>query len=214
MTEMKRIHFAVTGCLALALALPAAAPATLSEVGVIGATSPATAPSCPASPCLAVSRTTGFQVKVGEGAQPAQRAPQRLGRRLDDHARQAQRDADQVLQRQRGRRLGSRHRGAARAEDPQPDLQADRPEPARQTAALLRQDGPVPARHDDPGQKGRHRRADRALVGAGAGARLRQRHLLAREPPAQAVHDARARRPITPRSAARCSTSACTRPRA
>jgi hypothetical protein len=50
---------------ALALALPAVAPATLAEVGVIGTTSPATVPSCPASPCLAVSRTTGFQVKVG-----------------------------------------------------------------------------------------------------------------------------------------------------
>ncbi len=50
---------------ALALILPAVAPATLTEVGVIGATTPATAPSCPGSPCLAVSRTTGFQVKVG-----------------------------------------------------------------------------------------------------------------------------------------------------
>jgi hypothetical protein len=54
---------------ALTLALPAVAPATLAEVGVIPATTPATVPSCPgngpSSPCLAVSRTTGFQVKVG-----------------------------------------------------------------------------------------------------------------------------------------------------
>ncbi len=49
----------------LALALPAVAPATLTEVGVIPTTTPATVPSCPASQCLAVSRTTGFQVKVG-----------------------------------------------------------------------------------------------------------------------------------------------------
>jgi hypothetical protein len=49
----------------LALVLPAAAPAKLTEVGVIGTTTPATVASCPASPCLAVSRTTGFQVKVG-----------------------------------------------------------------------------------------------------------------------------------------------------
>lgn len=49
----------------LMLVLPAVAPATLSEVGVIGVTTPATVPSCPATPCLAVSRTTGFQVKVG-----------------------------------------------------------------------------------------------------------------------------------------------------
>jgi hypothetical protein len=62
---MKRIHLAVLAIVAIALLLPAAAPATLSEVGVIGATTPVTAASCPASPCLAVSRTTGFQVKVG-----------------------------------------------------------------------------------------------------------------------------------------------------
>jgi hypothetical protein len=65
MAHMRRIHLVVPATIALALVLPAAAPATLSEVGVIGATTPATAPSCPASPCLAVSRTTGFQVKVG-----------------------------------------------------------------------------------------------------------------------------------------------------
>jgi hypothetical protein len=56
----------IPAALALALALPAAAPATLAEVGVIPATTPATVASCPATPCLAVSRTTGFQVKVGK----------------------------------------------------------------------------------------------------------------------------------------------------
>jgi hypothetical protein len=61
---MKRISIAVIISAALALALPAIAPATLTEVGVIGATTPTTVPSCPGSPCLAVSRTTGFQVKV------------------------------------------------------------------------------------------------------------------------------------------------------
>jgi hypothetical protein len=65
MGMMKRIYLAIFASLALALALPAVAPATLTEVGVIPpTTSPATVPSCPASPCLAVSRTTGFQVKV------------------------------------------------------------------------------------------------------------------------------------------------------
>ena len=49
---------------ALTLALPIGALATLSEVGVIPATTPPTTPSCPTS-CLAVTRTTGFQVKVG-----------------------------------------------------------------------------------------------------------------------------------------------------
>jgi len=55
---------AILASLALVLVLPAGAPATLSEVGVIPATTPETVPSCPGSPCLAVSRTTGFQVKV------------------------------------------------------------------------------------------------------------------------------------------------------
>jgi hypothetical protein len=58
------------GALSMALVMPAVAPATLAEVGVIPATTPATVPSCPASPCLAVSRTTGFQVKVGSERNP------------------------------------------------------------------------------------------------------------------------------------------------
>src|SRR2546421_2035883 len=70
MADMRRIPMALLASLVLALVLPAAAPATLSEVGVIGATTPATVPSCPASPCLAVSRTTGFQVKVGKVRSP------------------------------------------------------------------------------------------------------------------------------------------------
>ena len=61
---MKRTYAAILASLVLVLVLPAAAPATLTEVGVIPETTPPTTPSCPASPCLAVSRTTGFQVKV------------------------------------------------------------------------------------------------------------------------------------------------------
>jgi hypothetical protein len=64
MPHMKRISLALIASAALALALPAIAPATLTEIGIIGATTPATVPSCPGTPCLAVSRTTGFQVKV------------------------------------------------------------------------------------------------------------------------------------------------------
>jgi hypothetical protein len=62
---MRRIVTALLASLSLALVLPAAAPATLSELGLIGATTPVTVPSCPSSPCLAVSRTTGFQARVG-----------------------------------------------------------------------------------------------------------------------------------------------------
>jgi hypothetical protein len=61
---MKPISAAILASLALALLLPAASPATLAEVGVIPATTPVTTPSCPGTPCLAVSRTTGFQIKV------------------------------------------------------------------------------------------------------------------------------------------------------
>ncbi|HEY1451341.1 MAG TPA: hypothetical protein VGF47_10335 [Solirubrobacteraceae bacterium] len=61
---MKRIYLATLASLTLLLAVPGLATATLTEVGVIPPTTPETTPSCPASPCLAVSRTTGFQVKV------------------------------------------------------------------------------------------------------------------------------------------------------
>lgn len=61
---MKRfITVVLAGC-GLALILPAGSLATLTEVGVIPATTPPTVPSCPTPTCLAVSRTTGFQVKV------------------------------------------------------------------------------------------------------------------------------------------------------
>jgi len=51
--------------LAAVLALAAAAPAqgAIIEVGKIAAEH---TPSCPTSPCLAVSRTTGYQVKVAD----------------------------------------------------------------------------------------------------------------------------------------------------
>ena len=45
-----------------ALALPAAASAEIIEVGATPALTP---PSCPTAPCLAVSRTTGYQAKIG-----------------------------------------------------------------------------------------------------------------------------------------------------
>jgi hypothetical protein len=47
---------------AAALAVPAGASAEIVEVGAV---QPASPPSCPAKPCLAVSRTTGYQAKVG-----------------------------------------------------------------------------------------------------------------------------------------------------
>jgi hypothetical protein len=67
---MRRISTAVLAGVLLVLVLPAVSPATLAEVGILGVTTPATVPSCPGSPCLAVSRTTGFQVKVGTAHNP------------------------------------------------------------------------------------------------------------------------------------------------
>jgi hypothetical protein len=52
----------------LLLVLVSVAVAAITEVGM---TSDTTAPSCPGSPCLAVSQTTGFQAKIGK-----QKAPQ------------------------------------------------------------------------------------------------------------------------------------------
>jgi hypothetical protein len=70
MIHMRRaITTIVAGC-GLSLVLPAGSLATLTEVGVIPATTPPTVPSCPAPSCLAVSRTTGFQVKVEANVNP------------------------------------------------------------------------------------------------------------------------------------------------
>ena len=53
--------------LALAVATLAAAPAVVSAaLSEVGNASPEAVASCPARPCLAFSRTTGFQAKVGE----------------------------------------------------------------------------------------------------------------------------------------------------
>ena len=63
MPLMRRQTSLLTAALAgAALALPAAASAEVMEIGK--ADPPATA-SCPTRPCLAVSRTTGYQAKVG-----------------------------------------------------------------------------------------------------------------------------------------------------
>lgn len=62
---MKRVSITILLCLAALLLAPIGAQAALTEVGELTETTPATTPSCPGSPCLAVSRTTGFQVKVG-----------------------------------------------------------------------------------------------------------------------------------------------------
>jgi hypothetical protein len=46
-------------------ALLALAPAAAAEIVEVGRADVAATPSCPTAPCLAVSRTTGYQAKVG-----------------------------------------------------------------------------------------------------------------------------------------------------
>jgi hypothetical protein len=53
--------FVVAGALLAALACAAPASARIIEVGAVA---PEATPTCPSSPCLAVSRTTGYQAKV------------------------------------------------------------------------------------------------------------------------------------------------------
>jgi len=61
MALMSRLPLlAIAAC--AALALPASASAEIIEIGKLD---PPATPSCPAKPCLAVSRTTGYQAKVG-----------------------------------------------------------------------------------------------------------------------------------------------------
>jgi hypothetical protein len=59
---MNRKIAAAAATIGAALALPAIAPAKIDEIGAVDPPAP---PSCPARPCLAVSRTTGYQAKVG-----------------------------------------------------------------------------------------------------------------------------------------------------
>jgi hypothetical protein len=65
MAHTRKALISLLAAAGLTLALPGFSLATLTEVGVIGTTTPPTTPSCPATPCLALTRTTGFQVKVG-----------------------------------------------------------------------------------------------------------------------------------------------------
>lgn len=68
MLDMRRPLIAIGTSVALTLGLPATALALITEVG---ATTDKTLPSCPGNPCLAVSRTTGFQAKMGALRVPA-----------------------------------------------------------------------------------------------------------------------------------------------
>jgi hypothetical protein len=59
---MRLKHAIYAAVASAALAIPAAAPAKLSE---IGNAQPAATPACPAKPCYALTQTTGYQAKIG-----------------------------------------------------------------------------------------------------------------------------------------------------
>jgi hypothetical protein len=70
MSSGRGIAAALVAVLVAVCALPAVANATLTEIGLKARTTSPTSPSCPGNPCLAVSRTTGFQVSVGSLTAP------------------------------------------------------------------------------------------------------------------------------------------------
>ena len=65
MTHTRRTLAAVVFAVLCALAVPSAASARVIEVGALASEQTLPVPSCPTRPCFAVSRTTGFQAKVG-----------------------------------------------------------------------------------------------------------------------------------------------------
>ena len=62
---MTPLRLALAALTILLFALPAVADARIIEVGRLDGENELPAPSCPGSPCFAVSRTTGYQAKVG-----------------------------------------------------------------------------------------------------------------------------------------------------
>jgi hypothetical protein len=59
---MRPKHVTYAAVASAVLALPAAASAKLTEIGNV---QPAATPACPAKPCYALTRTTGYQAKIG-----------------------------------------------------------------------------------------------------------------------------------------------------
>ena len=122
---------------------------------MIGEAKTPAVPSCPASPCLAVSRTTGFQVKVGSTHNPMN-IP-REGSIVAWTITLAKPTAAQI------KYFNSSEGGPAEAgiavlaPQTKPNLtyKLIASGPAGEAAALLRRDGPVPAADD----RSRSRRA-------------------------------------------------------
>lgn len=64
---MRKTHLALALTAAVsAVAVPTLAGAAISEIGPVEGEAAMPDPSCPSKPCIAISRTTGYQVKVGD----------------------------------------------------------------------------------------------------------------------------------------------------
>lgn len=64
---MRKTHLTLAlTAVASAVAVPTLAGAAISEIGPIQGEAAMPDPSCPSKPCIAISRTTGYQVKVGD----------------------------------------------------------------------------------------------------------------------------------------------------
>ena len=62
----RRSHLLVALACAASTAAAVAPQAADAKIVELGTTTDTTAPSCPGKPCLAVSRTSGYQVKIGD----------------------------------------------------------------------------------------------------------------------------------------------------
>jgi hypothetical protein len=165
-----------------ALAVPATAAAEVIEVGAVPPASPA---SCPSRPCLAVSRTTGYQAKVG-ASRGVMDDPQ--GRRivawtigLGNPGAQQTTFFNQ--------RLGGESQAQITIIDPRRKLRSRvvaQGEPQK-LQPYFGSTAAVPADDVDPRPQGRGRRAHRADVGARAGRRPGRGHVVARESRARQV---------------------------
>ncbi len=187
---MRRLSIAVVASIAaLALILPAVAPATLSEVGVIGTTTPATVPSCPGSPCLAVSRTTGFQVKVGS-ERNLESAP-RAGTIVAWTITLGNPNATQIKFFNANEGGPSEAGIAVLAPQAKPNLtyKLVAQSPMVKLQPYFGKTAQFPLETTIPVKKGYVIALDCALVGAGAGAGLRQHHLVAGQQTKSRLHD-------------------------
>ncbi len=215
MATMKRIYPAILASLALVLAVPAIAPATIAEVGVIPpTTSPETVPSCPASPCLAVSRTTGFQVKVATNT-TLMTAP-RAGTVVAWTITLGKPNATQI------KFFNANEGGAAEAgiailrPEKQPNLtyKLIAHSPTVKLQPYFGKTAQFPLEHTIAVKKGDIVALTVPDLGSSAGARLRQGHFLARQPRKEAVLEHQLAEHADGDRHGGAVLSACTRPHA